>query len=70
MFTKLTENFFVIEMSEWEMMGFLDPITNEQVYKWTNYLRPEFDARNAYDTDLVSWSGILPSGAKVTVYND
>lgn len=58
---------FTIEISEWEGGGFPDPVTGRTVYGWSRYLTPFIDKE---ENETVSWSGVLPSGAKVTVFND
>lgn len=66
MFTDLGGDEFAVDMSEWEAGGYPDPLTARTVYGFKRYLH---EARNA-ENEVVGWAGKLPSGAKLTVFND
>jgi len=55
-----------VDMSEWSDGGFPDPLTGRTVYGFKRYLQPWYDV----DGDVISWGGVLPSGATILVRND
>lgn len=66
MFAPHPDGTFTVDMSEWSDGGFPDPLTGRTVYGFKRYLVPEVNAEN----EVCGWAGILPSGAKLMVFND
>ena len=66
MFAPHPDGTFTVDMSEWSDGGFPDPLTGRTVYGFKRYLQPWYDA----DGDVISWGGVLPSGATILVCND
>lgn len=67
MFAPHPDGSFTVGLSEWADGGFPDPITGRTVYGWKRHLA---ELQDNEENEVISWSGILPSGAKVTVFND
>jgi hypothetical protein len=66
MFAPHPDGTFTVDMSEWSNGGFPDPLTARTVYGFKRYLAEDKDREG----EVLGWSGTLPSGAKLTVFND